>query len=272
MTSTIKSKAGASTIQPENGTRPSKARIRQSFERAAPTYDSAASVQRHICQQLAAGLAADCQPARILDAGCGTGYALPLLQNRYPAATSVALDLSPAMLHRISTPCSKLAGDLDQLPLAAASIDLYWSSLAVQWCELAKVLAEARRVLRPNGQLAIASLGPGTFQELRLAFADVDDYQHTLGFHTPVEIGCMAKNAGFATVNVQNSTEIAHYPDFKTLLRAVKAIGANQIGDGKRTSLMSRSAFNRAEAACETRRTELGLPLTYDVVTLTAHR
>ena len=29
-------------------TRPSKARVRQSFERAAPTYDSAASVQRQI--------------------------------------------------------------------------------------------------------------------------------------------------------------------------------------------------------------------------------
>jgi len=33
-------------------TRPSKARIRQSFERAAPTYDSAASVQRRICHDL----------------------------------------------------------------------------------------------------------------------------------------------------------------------------------------------------------------------------
>ena len=69
---------------------------------------------------------------------------------------------------------------------------------------------------------------------------------------------------------MQNSTEIAHYPDFKSLLRAVKAIGANQIGDGKRTSLMSRGAFKQAEAACEKLRTAAGLPLTYDVITLTA--
>ena len=34
-------------------TRPSKARVRQSFERAAPTYDSPARVQRQICDQLA---------------------------------------------------------------------------------------------------------------------------------------------------------------------------------------------------------------------------
>ena len=37
-------------------TRPAKARVRQSFERAAPTYDSAADVQRRICDHLLAAL------------------------------------------------------------------------------------------------------------------------------------------------------------------------------------------------------------------------
>ena len=279
-TSTIKPTAGTSTLEPTagrgairttTGNQPSKARVRQSFERAAPTYDSAATVQRRICEQLATRLPPGFQPLSILDAGCGTGYALAFLQQQFPAATPLALDLSPAMLGQISAMCCKVAGDLEHLPLADASIDLYWSSLAVQWCELPKALQEARRVLRPTSQLAIASLGPATFHELRLAFAKVDDYQHTLGFHTPAEIEAMAQNAGFTAVNVQNSTEIAHYPDFKSLLRAVKAIGANQIGDGKRTSLMSRSAFNQAEAACENLRTPAGLPLSYDVITLRAN-
>ena len=257
-------------IKPKADTRPSKARIRQSFERAAPTYDSAASAQRSICQQLADRLPPGFKPARILDAGCGTGYALALLQHQFPAAKTLALDLSPAMLQQITTSCSRLAGDLEHLPLADASIDLYWSSLAVQWCELPKALQEARRVLRPSGQLAIASLGPATFHELRLAFADVDNFRHTLGFHAPLEIAAIAEKTGFTAVDVQNSTEIAHYPDFKSLLRAVKAIGANQIGEGKRTSLMSRSAFSQAEAAGEKLRSPAGLPLTYDVITLTA--
>ena len=251
-------------------TRPSKARIRQSFERAATTYESAAAVQRTICGQLAAALPAILKPARLLDAGCGTGYALALLQSRFPAATTFAVDLSPAMLQRITASCHRLAGDLEHLPLADASFDLYWSSLAVQWCELSRVLGEAHRVLRPGGQLAIASLGPATFHELRHAFADVDSYRHTLPFHSPAEIGQMAQEAGFVAVDVQNSTEIAHYADFRTLLKAVKAIGANQLGAGRRTHLMSRSAFSRAEAAFETLRTPAGLPLTYDVITLIA--
>lgn len=251
-------------------TRPSKARIRQSFERAAATYEAAAAVQRKICDRLAAALPGHLKPARLLDAGCGTGYALALLQTRFPDAASLAVDLSPAMLQRIEATCGKLAGDLEHLPLADASIDLYWSSLAVQWCELPKVLGEAHRVLRPGSQLAIASLGPATFHELRHAFAGVDNYRHTLTFHSPDEIGHMAHEAGFAAVDVQKSREMAYYADFPTLLKAVKAIGANQLGAGRRTHLMSRSAFSQAEAAFETLRTPAGLPLTYDVITLTA--
>jgi len=249
--------------------KPAKARVRLSFERAAPTYDSAADVQRRICDRLLAGLP-DIRVDRLLDAGCGTGYAQPLLQTRFPHAQALALDLSPAMLGHIATPCCRLAGDLEHLPLADASLDLYWSSLAVQWCELVLALREARRTLKPGGRLALASLGPATFHELRHAFAEVDAHRHTLSFHSPDEIRQLALDAGFTAVDVQKSTEIAHYPDFKSLLKAVKAVGANQVGAGQRRSLMSRTAFARAEAACETLRTPAGLPLTYDVITLYA--
>jgi malonyl-CoA O-methyltransferase len=258
-------------INPKAGTRPSKARIRQSFERAAPTYDSAADIQRRICTQLADGLP-DIAPARLLDAGCGTGFAQADLQARFPDAHCIALDLSPAMLERVTEPCSRIASDLEHLPLADASLDLYWSSLAVQWCDLATALREAHRTLRPSGLVALASLGPATFHELRHAFADVDHYRHTLSFHSPDEIRKIAVNLAFATVNPKKSTKIAHYPDFKTLLRAVKAIGANQLGEGKRHSLMSRATFQRAEAAYEQLRTPAGLPLTYDVIYLYARK
>ena len=70
----------------------------------------------------------------------------------------------------------------------------------------------------------------------------------------------------------KNTREIAHYADFKSLLRAVKAIGANQLGAGRRTSLLSRNAFQRAEQAAEALRTPDGLPLTYDVITLHARK
>jgi malonyl-CoA O-methyltransferase len=252
--------------------RPTKARIRDSFERAAPTYDAAAVVQRRVCDLLAAGLPAWLAASRVLDAGCGTGFGQPLLQRRFPAAHAIALDFAPAMLRRVGAPCCRLAGDLEHLPLADASIDLYWSSLAVQWCDLPRALTEARRVLTNGGALALASLGPATFHELRTAFAGIDAHRHTLSFHSPEEFRHLTMAAGFVAIDVQKHREIAHYGDFKSLLRAVKAIGANQLGDGRRSSLMSRDAFQRAEQAAETLRTADGLPLTYDVVTLHARK
>jgi malonyl-CoA O-methyltransferase len=251
-------------------TKPSKARVRQSFERAATTYDSAAVVQRHICHDLIDRLP-PVPVARLLDAGCGTGYALPLLRQRFPQAHIVGLDLSPAMLHRVAEPCCRLAADLERLPLADAGFDLIWSSLAVQWCDLAVTLREARRILKPGGTLVLASLGPATFHELRSAFAGVDEYRHTLAFHGRDEVHAMAADAGLQAIVTDSYPQVAYYADFKSLLHAVKAIGANQVGAGRRTSLMSRSAFQRAEAAYETRRTADGLPLTYDVITLIAH-
>lgn len=250
--------------------RPPKARIRQSFERAAPTYDAAAIVQRRICQHLAATLPATPAPARILDAGSGTGYARGLLHGRWPDAEILALDLSTAMLRRVDGDCRRLAGDLEQLPLAGASIDLYWSSLALQWCDLAAALGEARRTIRGSGRLALATLGPHTFHELRHAFAGVDEHRHTLTFHSAETIRATSNTAGWSTVDLEIRPETLHYPDLRSLLRAVKAAGANQLGDGRRSGLMSRAALARVEAAYETLRTPAGLPLTYQIIYLHA--
>ncbi|WP_371324974.1 malonyl-ACP O-methyltransferase BioC [Dechloromonas sp. ZY10] len=253
---------------------PAKARVRAAFERAADSYDGAAEVQRRICQHLLTRLPAALQPQRLLDAGCGTGYALGLLHQRYPHAQALALDFSPAMLlHcRRSAPNAPLAlaGDIEHLPLGSASLDLYWSSLAVQWCDLARALGEARRVLAASGQLALATLGPGTFHELRTAFAGIDRHAHTLSFVDAAQVEQLARASGFATVDVEIRQETAYYPDFRSLLKAVKAVGANQVGDGRRTSLLGRSAFARAAAAAENGRNINGLPLSYEVIFLTA--
>ncbi len=259
---------------------PAKSRVRAAFDRAAESYDNAAAVQRRICQHLLTRLPEQLSvavaegPLRILDAGCGTGYALALLHERFPAAQKIALDFSPAMLQRCllgAPPGTRaLAGDIEQLPLATASLDLYWSSLAVQWCDLARALAEARRVLRPGGIVALATLGPATFSELRTAFAGIDRHTHPLAFIDADQVGKLARACGLTKVDVEVRQETAYYPDFRSLLKAVKAVGANQVGSGRRTSLLGRSAFARAAEAAEAGRRAGGLPLGYEVVVLTA--
>ncbi|MBK8917478.1 MAG: malonyl-ACP O-methyltransferase BioC [Betaproteobacteria bacterium] len=252
-------------------THPPKAQVRRAFEKAAPSYDSAARVQRRVCGQLALGLPAMMTPGVILDAGCGTGFALHLLRERFPPADLVGLDISPAMVAHIEVPAiHRLAGDVEHLPLADECIGLYWSSLTLQWCNLPRALVEARRVLWRGGHLAVATLGPQTFHELRTAFAAADSHRHTLDFLSPDAVAAAA--AGFRNPRLERQRETVCYPDLKSLLRAIKAIGANQVGEQRRNGLMSRGAWQRLETAYEAQRLPTGLPLTYDVITLHAQK
>lgn len=248
---------------------PPKQRIRAAFDRAAASYDAAAVLQRKVCELLLAGLelpTPTSAPA-ILDAGCGTGYGTRLLRARWPAAHLSVADFAPAMLdlaREAADACHE--ADIEALPFAEPDFDLWWSSLSIQWCDADRVFSEAARVLRPQGRLAVSTLGPGTFQELRNAFSAVDRYRHTLPFSEPDAIGEALLHAGFSSIAVQRETLTLHYPDLKTLLRAVKAIGANAVGDGARTGMMGRHAWQALEAAYEKQRTPDGLPASYDVI------
>lgn len=245
---------------------PTKQRVRESFDRASLTYDAAAIVQRRVCERLLDALAVPCAPAQILDAGCGTGYGARVLRARWPSSTITGVDFAPAMLEiaRHDTDAC-LVADMEQLPFADKRFDLWWSSLAIQWCDCDQVFREAARVLQGGGQLALSTLGPGTFAELRAAFAGVDQYRHTLAFSTPDAIGIALARAGFANVRVLREPHAVFYPDLKSLLRAVKDIGAQHVGEGARTGMLGRRAWQQVQAAYEAHRTPQGLAATYDV-------
>jgi malonyl-CoA O-methyltransferase len=255
----------------------SKQRIRQSFERAALTYDSAADLQRDTCKALMKELfkfaSKNHSAPIILDAGCGTGYATQLLLERFPLASLFALDLSQGMINQLKKSTNQtecLVGDLEQLPLADDCVDIYWSSLALQWCDFGRAIQEAKRVLAPQGLLLLSTLGPSTFYELRHAFESVDLHQHTLEFQAPVTLRTIAQSLGFTDLEIAQHQKTVYYPDLKSMLQAVKAIGANTVGNGQRKGLMTASAFNKACIRYESLRTPAGLPLSYDIIHFSA--
>jgi len=130
---------------------PAKQRIRQAFDHAAPTYDAAADVQREVCDRLGTHLTEsgiDLAPAAILDAGCGTGYGVRWLAQRWPQARLVLMDFAPGMLAAARARCAGaelICADIEALPVLERGFDLYWSSLAWQWNDPWRCLAEARR-------------------------------------------------------------------------------------------------------------------------------
>ena len=283
--------------------RPARAQIRAAFDRAAASYDAAAQVQRQAVHGLLALLQTQGQTAAwriagpVLDAGSGTGYALPLLDAHlisHSAAYSadhavaprgdhvlLALDAAPAMCQRSqqalagnarhgSSVCAAVCADLHALPLAAGSVGLYWSSLVWQWCHLPTAVAEARRVLRPGGVLAVATLGPGTLGELAQAFAAVDTHRHVLRFEEEASLRAVLASAGFVDVRVQRVTLTAHYPSVRSVLQALKDVGANRVGPDARTTPLGRAGWARLEQAYERLRAPQGLPLSYRVIYLLA--
>ena len=248
-----------------------KQRVRESFDRAAVTYDSAAIVQRRVCDRLLdefKGFTPPASaPAHILDAGCGTGYGARRLHERWASTFITGVDFAPAMLelakHETDT-C--LTADIEELPFPESHFDLWWSSLAIQWCDNAKVFLEARRVLKPGGQLALSTLGPGTFHELREAFAGVDQHRHTLPFSEPDDVSAALERCGFHNIMVLREKHSVYYPNLKSLLRSVKDIGAHNVGEGARSGMMGRSTWQHVEAAYEIHRQAEGLPASYDVI------
>jgi malonyl-CoA O-methyltransferase len=254
-----------------------KARVRQAFNQAAASYCPAADVQRRVVQALAERLSADASASVIIDAGCGTGFARSLMLAARPAARILAIDHAEQMLHQYRDGAGArpgyewiVGGDSERLPLADASADLYWSSLCLQWCHLPSALAEARRVLKPGARILFATVVDETFRELRVAFDGVDAHSHTLDCLTRGDVESSVRAAGFATIEVGSERILALFPDLRTLLRAVRQVGASEVSGPRRRGLLGRAAWQRIENRYAQFRDARGCPLTYDILYVSA--
>jgi SAM-dependent methyltransferase len=98
----------------------------------------------------------------VLDAGCGTGRALPALRQAVgPAGTVLGLDLTPQMLAVAATRArtgyaTLVLGDARHLPLADASVDaVFAAGLLTHLPDSVAALGELARVTRPGGRLVL---------------------------------------------------------------------------------------------------------------------
>ncbi|MFE9644873.1 class I SAM-dependent methyltransferase [Streptomyces sp. NPDC006365] len=98
----------------------------------------------------------------VLDAGCGTGRALPPLREAVgPSGVVLGADLTPAMLEAAVRAGRDGAGrlllaDVAALPLRTASIDaVFAAGLVAHLQDPGKNLRELARVVRPGGKLAL---------------------------------------------------------------------------------------------------------------------
>lgn len=247
-----------------------KTDVALSFSKAASSYDSVASLQRDVGNALLPKLEGlDVQPRTILDLGSGTGYFCDELKQRFAQAEYIGLDLAEGMVRyaREHHPQGDawLVGDAEALPLASNSVDLVFSSLALQWCHRTDLLfAELLRVLRPGGRCVFSTLGPQTLRELRASWAAVDQHQHVNHF-VPAETLLQSVRSGEARLELLEQPYRMEYQKVGELLNELKTLGAHNVNRNRPTGLGNRRVLQGMIRAYEAWRENGILPASYQV-------
>ncbi len=251
-----------------------KQQIASSFAAAANSYDAHASLQRYVADALLGRMQASTDVRRVLDLGSGTGYCTQKLQDLYPNAEIISLDIAAAMLkYARQAHANKqlsevfICADAENLPLHDQCIDVIFSSLAIQWCQnISGLFAGLKQVLKPGGKLFVASFGPGTLRELELAWQQIDDAVHVNYFDDERRIRKALQDNGFMSAKLQRQTEVRHYPTLAVLKNELKSIGARNMNAGRMQGLNGRKKLQKLVKVFEKNaEASRGIPVTYQV-------
>jgi ubiquinone/menaquinone biosynthesis C-methylase UbiE/biotin operon repressor len=158
-------------------------------------------------------------PMVIADLGAGEGTFSLLLAQR--AKQVIAVDNSEKMVEYGTELARKQGvktleyrrGDLEALPIDDATIDLAFFSQSLHHAiHPGRAIAEAWRILKPGGRIAVLDLVKHRFEEARELYADL-----WLGF-SEVELETLLKKSGFQNVQTDLVHKEAEAPYFQTLL------------------------------------------------------
>ena len=158
-------------------------------------------------------------PMAIADLGAGEGTLAQLMAQR--ARKVIAVDNSAQMVAFGSALARKhhirnleyRRGELEDVPIRSRSVDLAFLSQALHHASHPeRAIAEAWRILKPGGRIAVLDLNRHRLEEAREMYADL-----WLGF-TELEMERYLKGAGFKNVETAIVHRETEAPRFETLL------------------------------------------------------
>lgn len=252
--------------------------IAQAFSHAAQAYDAHAFVQQEIGQRLLQRLALvpDLSDP-ILDLGSGTGYLTQQLQQQFPNAPIVGIDLAFGMCHyarhrlrsKLKLPRPEyLCANGVALPFKRDSMAMIFSNLTLQWCfPLSDVMQEIFRVAKPGAECFFATLGPQTLYELRESFGAVDLHTHVNDFADLITVGNALQSAGFIEPVVDREIITVTYRDVRSLMKTLKATGAHNKSSDRLKGCLSSQRWHKLLKAYEKFKLPDGrYPATFEVI------
>lgn len=266
-----------------------KLRVASAFAKSALCYDGVADLQRQVGSKLIQMLDENIgssylnEQSNVLDLGSGTGYFSEIISEKWPVDL-LSLDIAMGMLtyardnRFLGGEKTFVCADAEKLPLQKNKFELVFSNFALQWCDdLESVFIQINEALKPGGYFVFSLPVEGTLSELKSSWQTVDSYRHVNEFYDFKTIQGISENV-FQHTGIKNlycQDHIVYYPQVRSLMKALKALGANQvktshqkqIQKNKASSLMGRGDLQKLISAYDQYRNEQGkLPATYRVV------
>ncbi len=172
---------------------------------------------------------------RVLDVGCGFGGTLAVLAERFAGLTLCGLNIDRRQLLRArqlgSSDAWLVAGDACRLPFPDASFDAVLSVEAIfHYPDRKRFFEEARRVLRPEGWLALSDFVPRLVIPLLWDFFEARFKPRAERLYGPSDMRCtqsdyrrLARRTGFEALRIRDVTAntLPTYAVLRPLLRRI---------------------------------------------------
>jgi malonyl-CoA O-methyltransferase len=207
-----------------------KAKIQENFNRAVPSYDLVASIQRQTAQQLIDYIReTDLTFSTVLDIGTGTGFVPDLLLPKHPNVSYLLNDLSPTMLDHVKNKFKDYPnityqlGDAENTPFPM--VDLIVSNLAFQWFE--NLEESISNLWQKTNVLAFSTLLEGTFSHWEQQ-CDAIGFDHGLhAYPSFAQLVDYCQSVGPCEAFFYQKTYTLPFKTSLEFMRYLKLLGAN---------------------------------------------
>jgi len=258
-----------------------KKKISQHFSISAPNYDSASVVQRQAADdllQMAGELVS--APERIIDIGCGTGYASNKLKRIFSDSFLISLDLAEGMLRQAKinfaddNSFNGLRGDVEFLPVKNHSVDLIFTNATLQLCnQIEQTLTEIHQALKPGGAFLGTTFGPATLNQIYQSWEIVEPDnidEHRFSFNSAAYWKTIFSSGEWVNPTIDVKTHTQYYPTAMEALKSIRMAGVKNSLSARKNSLTGRKTFFKFVDELEKKRESQGIPLTYEIIFINA--
>lgn len=228
--------------------------LRTRRERFAHEIEAREFLLAHVAHEISERVALMLRPfPRALDLGAYHG----LLGRKIATLPSVESVVYAESTYAFAALCPRpaLVCDEDLLPFKQASFNLIVSGLALHRVnDLPGALIQIRHALAPDGLFMAALLGAGALIELREALLEAEAEMEggasprISPFGDIRDYGALLQRAGFALPVTDSETLSVLYPDPRTLMREVRALGGGNVLLARSRKPLSRQTLARAES------------------------